>query len=268
MRHLATYLAVAISVTSCSAIVEFDDIEGLGCDCLPEYVCLVASNTCVRRRSVENFKSCSPDAVDPDALCPQGSICVNERNQGHRCLPTCTITNYATGEAGIQVANECRTAGTLCWSSLDRSGVGVCDFGECDALRQDCPAVGDRCVGINGGGRCFTSCRIFQTDACIGDPVCHPLLDSSETACIEPGAVERAELCSHTRACKKFDTSTGANRPMICARPDGSGDGLRCWPTCKFGNVGSGCGTLEACVFSRANIDRVTGENLGICTTN
>ena len=81
--QLASILLVFAVSNSCSLVLDFEELDGLPCGCLPEFVCLVASNGCVPRHSVELFKSCTLDAVDPDALWPRASA---EAPMGARCL--------------------------------------------------------------------------------------------------------------------------------------------------------------------------------------
>lgn len=246
----------------CSWALDFDRIDDLPCDCLPGYVCLLEANRCVPEGSVENFKFCTPDALDQDALCQGESKCL-DRGSGYRCLPPCTITNYSTPNAGARVRAECPT-GTLCWTTDDG---GRCDEGECSETRQDC-AITQKCVAVNGAGRCFTTCNIFDgNDACAGDQACHLLLDSNVTSCIETGAGIIGNVCDDDRPCAKFDMSMqGLSRPMICASPLNSGDARKCLPICSPGtNSAQRCGSQETCQLVITNVDAVTGANLGVC---
>ena len=257
-----TGVFLASILLSCSYALDFDDIANLPCDCLPEYVCLKGSDQCVPQGSVEDFKFCTPDAVDPDALCQGGSKCIDLDGNGNRCLPPCTITNYSTPNTGQRVRDECPT-GTLCWET-ERGG--YCSEGECSEIRQDCP-ITQQCVAVNGAGKCFTTCNIFDgRDACGGNDICHLLLDSNVTSCVSSGSAIIGQICDDATPCAKFDTSTGVERPMICAKPIGSDDNRRCQPICVPGNSSAfTCKTEESCQLVATNVDAVTGANLGIC---
>ena len=248
------------AMLSCSWALDFETIDDLPCDCLPNYVCLKGANRCVPEGSVEYFKFCTPDALDQDALCQGESKCI-DRGTGYRCLPGCTITNYSTPNAGARVRSECPT-GTLCWTTDDG---GRCDEGECSESRQDCP-ITQKCVAVNGAGRCFTTCNIFDgNDACAGDQACHLLLDSNVTSCIDTGSAIIGNVCGDDIPCAKFDTSTGVERPMICAKPLNSEDDRKCLPICSPGNSAFQCATVETCQLVATNIDPLTGANLGVC---
>ena len=198
----------------------------------------------------------------PSALCQEGSKCIDRDGTGSRCLPPCTITNFSTPNAGARIRAECPT-GTLCWET-DRGG--FCGEGECSESRQDCP-ITQKCVAVNGAGRCFTTCNIFDgRDACAGDQICHLLLDSNITSCVDSGNAIIGNICDDNIPCAKFDTSTGVDRPMICASPLGSDDDRRCQPICIPGNASAfTCRTEESCQLVATNVDAVTGANLGIC---
>ena len=271
--RFATQIA-ALSLTllasnSCSLALDFEDLDGLPCGCLPDFVCLVASNRCVPRHSVELFKSCTLDAVDPDALCPRasaeapmGARCLDRDGLGPRCLPICTPTNYSTADAAQSVAAQC-PVGTTCWTASDRAG--VCDEGECSDQPNNCVGGSRQCVTFNGAGVCFTTCEIFVPDnSCAGDKLCHPIGASSVTACIDQGTKALGEICDDENPCQKFDDPT-RRRPMICDRPMGSQGPRRCWAICNPSD-GSRCILPESCTISRGRVNQ-SSSSLGICTT-
>jgi hypothetical protein len=255
---LALALLAGLAGGACSFALDFDELSDLRCPCLPEYVCLVQSDRCVPRRSVEDFKSCSPDAENPDDLCKMGSICVNYAERGHRCLPSCQVTNYSTSEAAERVRAQC-PEGTTCWDTGERGG--VCDEGECADNPNTCPGT-QRCVKFNGAGVCFTTCEIFVGDnSCAADQLCHPIGDSSVVSCVPQGMRDYNEICSDADPCKKLDV---VGRPLVCDRPAGSSSPRRCLPICAFGD-GSRCRMGETCVFARSMVDPVSGASLGVC---
>jgi hypothetical protein len=264
VKPAASLLLVA--ATGCSLALDFEDETDLPCPCLPDHVCLVSSNRCAKKNSVEDFKSCNPDAERPDDLCQPNSICINIQEQGPRCLPKCTPSSYTTPESGLAIANQCR-AGTTCWAIPE--GGGVCSEGECSDLPNTC-APPQRCVLFNSAGICFTPCGIFRgTGACAGDQACHPIGSDNVTACAGTGNKQLGEVCSDREPCAKTDQSNPP-RPLVCDRPTGSTDSRRCYAICQcFGAGGcsnAGCGTGETCLFSRARIDPDTQSDLGLCT--
>jgi hypothetical protein len=251
--------ASCLAVVGCSFILDFDDIEKLPCECLPDYICLDGSDRCVRRGSVEDFKSCTTAARDPDALCVEGSRCFNNEGRGHRCLPRCTPSNYATAESGANINKQCPEA-TTCWTA--EAGTGVCDRGECEINPNSCPPTKE-CVTFNNAGVCFATCNIFSRDACVGDEACHPIGESPVTACIKVGQRDLHELCSDTDPCKQED-ATG--RALVCDRPVNSSDRRRCWPICSLDNTYVCAVPGESCLSSRPNvIDSGRRLDLGLC---
>jgi hypothetical protein len=257
----ASALLVA-SLGACSLALDFDDETDLGCPCLPDHVCLVTSDRCVKKNSVEDFKSCSPDAERPDDLCVPGSICFPFRDFGPRCMPKCTPSQYSTAEAGLRIAEQCLRVGTTCWPIEE--GGGVCGEGECNDNPNTCPPP-KQCVKFNGAGVCFTPCKIFQGDqACLGGQACHPIGDSSATACIQPGNVQVQDRCSDVDPCAKLDQQ---GNTLVCDRPQGSTDSRRCHRICPFPNP-IGCAGGESCRFSRSNIDPDQRADLGLCVPN
>ena len=258
LRLLLPLVALA-AAPSCSLLVDFEDETDLPCPCLPDHVCLVSSNRCVPKNSVEDYKSCSPDAERPDDLCQPGSICYNFRERGPRCLPTCAPSQYSTPEAAERIRTQCVRIGTTCWQI--ENGGGVCDEGECTDLPDNCGGT-RRCVPVNGTGVCFTPCRIFTGDACVGDQqACHPILDSSVTACITSGPREIGQPCSDIDPCMKQDQFGNS---IVCDRPANTSDLRRCYRACPFPNM-TGCAPGETCQFARNDIDPVTRGALGLC---
>ena len=265
MKRAAIGLLLA---AGCSFALDFDDLDDLPCECLPDYVCLVGSDRCVKKHSVELFKSCTPDARNPDDLCPVGAICVDLSESqvgakaGHRCLQKCTPSNYSTSEAAANIANQCPPS-TTCWKAAERGG--VCDEGICSDLPNNCPAP-KKCVRFNNAGVCFTPCNIFVNDGCAGDQSCHPIGNSSVTACVESGLRDLYDLCSDSDACKKMDTR---GRSMVCDRPAMTEAPRRCYAICVFGQAGRCLAPpqQESCAFSRPRVDPTSGADLGICVT-
>ncbi|MCC7382547.1 MAG: hypothetical protein IT384_11990 [Deltaproteobacteria bacterium] len=250
-------LGLALVSGGCSLALDFDDESDLHCPCLPDYVCLQTSDRCVKKGSVEDFKSCSPDAVTPDDLCAENRICYAINSQGPRCLPRCTPSSYSTPEAGLSIAAQCQS-GKTCWPVPE--GGGVCSEGICTDLPNTCGPP-QTCVVFNAAGVCFTPCRIFNADACAGDQACHPIGDSSATACIQSGTKLLGEICDDKNPCVKRDS---VNRRLVCDRPQGSTDSRRCYATCQYpSNIG--CGPAETCLFSRPRIDPDTQADLGLC---
>src|SRR5262249_24567549 len=157
---------------------------------------------CFPRRSVDLFKSCDLGAENPDDLCANNGICERVNEQGLRCLPTCTVSTYATPEAGITIRDQC-SIGTTCWVS-DR-GQGVCSEGLCSDMPNNC-AANNRCAPVNGAGVCFLECRIFDfPSACAGGYLCHPVLDTDINACIPPGPRQLGEQCDDVTMCAQTD---------------------------------------------------------------
>jgi hypothetical protein len=261
MRKLLSYSLLSL-VLGCSAIVDFDNVDDLPCPCDSNHVCDNATNRCLPRGRVDDFKSCTTTASNPDDLCRDNRICVSVNSQIPRCLPRCTPTGYATPESGINVAAEC-PFGTACFP--DGRGGGVCSEGVCSDLPNNCPPP-QRCIAFNGAGICFTPCEIFQLNPlpCAGDQLCHPIGATNLTACVESGTVQLTQPCSDVDMCAKQDEFA---RGMVCEVPFGSTDPIRrCRATCAFGVNTSNCiGGFEGCVLSRPNIDPETGAGLGIC---
>jgi hypothetical protein len=267
MRTAQLYIAATLLVaaaSACSLALDFDNVEDLPCPCDQDHVCLVASDTCVRRASVEDYKSCDLGADRPDDLCGPSSICESVNGLGKRCLPTCTVSNYATAEAAARISFAC-AAGKTCWESS--RGVGVCSEGICSPLRQDCPAP-QMCVAFNGAGVCFTPCRIFlDNPACAGGQICQLIGDSEVTACIQPGLGNIGDVCDDKNMCRPND---GGNRPLVCAKPENSADTvLHCRAICEC-PVGAGClqdrcNTGAACVQAQPGVDQERMVGLGVC---
>jgi hypothetical protein len=252
-------LALSLLLSGCSLILDFDDLEGLPCPCDEEHVCLNAANRCVRRNSVDLGKSCSQDTVNNgDDLCPTNAVCQQINDQGPRCLAECSPSTYATPESGLDVQSQCPPSQT-CWQT-ERGG--VCSEGVCTPTPNNC-APGKQCVVINGAGVCFTPCDIFQVDPppCGGNQVCHPITDTSVTACVPAGLVERRQICTADDFCKKISDDL---RPMVCDRPMISTGPRRCLPICRVGGS-PGCLGTETCALARPNIDLVLGTDLGVC---
>ena len=261
MNKIALTIGCALSFgLGCSFVLDYPE-DSLPCPCKPDFVCLRTSNVCVQKESVDDFKSCSPDAEFPDDLCKQGSRCFDFRD-GPMCLPRCVPSHYSTPEVDQSIRAQCG-AGKGCFQVLGGGPAdGVCYAGECSPLSQDC-APPQQCAAFNLAGVCFTPCRIFPPNAgCIGTQACHPLGASSVTACIETGLRQPGEVCSDVASCAKAD---GNGRSLVCARPEGSSDQLRCLKICKFGSA-AGCDGGEACQFVRPDVDRdVPGTALGVC---
>lgn len=259
MRWFVTGALVATA--GCSMIVDFDDTSELPCGCAPDHVCLVSSDRCVPKASVDLFKSCNPDTpnMTGDDLCEAGAICVDLKSRGHRCLKQCNPSNFSTPESGQNIASQCPT-GTLCWAS--QRG-GVCDEGECTDLPNNCDPP-QKCVQFNGAGKCFTNCDIYAANECAGDTACHPVGSTAVTACVEAGTLQLTNTCSDTLRCAKNDTATG--RAMVCGTPLNSAKPAQCWGVCRVGD-GSRCGPMETCLPFRADIEPTTMSVLGICTS-
>ena len=251
----------SLAVAGCSMILDFDDLSELPCECLPDYVCLVESNRCVPKRSVDLFKSCNTDARNPDDLCPEGARCVDVGG-GHRCLTSCILSSYSTPEAAQRIATECPT-GTTCWPVPADPGTGVCAESECTDSPNNCPGD-EKCVRANGAGMCFQTCRIFSTpNGCVGDQACHPILASSATACVRAGIIDIHQICDDANPCKKTDSTT--IRPLICDRPAGNEGPRRCVAPCMDG-AGTRCVGNEACSFSRSMVETEAGPvDLALC---
>ncbi len=278
---LLTTAGGVLFASACNLLVDFDDIEGLPCDCLQGYVCLSSSQTCVREGSVDTFKSCdimatpSPNdlcAADPDASKPlelRQRDCVNINARGPRCLPRCTPRNPFVADVGREIENECGV-GKYCWEVAP--GVGYCDDGECNDSPDTCleRSATERCVLINGAGVCFRTCDVFSTNVpCGATPEhCQPVAGTRTTACLPSGARRWSEPCGlEEGACfatdRRPDTPTAPLRNLICSERPGSSSPVR---TCEFScNTAVGCsGVGEFCAIVIPNInDRDT--SLGIC---
>jgi hypothetical protein len=261
---------LAFLIASCSLTLDFDNEKDLPCPCLPDYVCLVAANRCAKKNSVDDNKSCTFDAQQPDDLCQPMSTCV-DRGQGPKCLKRCTPTTYTTAESGARLAAECPQAKT-CWPIP--AGGGVCDQGECSTNPDTC-GNSQTCNVFNGAGICFTNCQIFHGDACAGpDLGCHPVGDSSSTACLPTGKRMLGDLCnddptdSNGGPCAKYD-GTPQNRAMICDTPLTSGTPapLRCLAICNPTDSSACLSGKETCQRSRPRIDAL-GDDLGVCVPN
>jgi hypothetical protein len=227
----------ALLLVGCSFGLDFNTITDLPCPCLDNFVCLQKANRCVPMNSVDDFKSCSLDAVNPDDLCHANSICVNNQGRGPKCLQKCTPTLYNTPNVGTELQAECPT-GTTCWQTDRGAGDGVCDVGECTDLPNNCPAP-QVCTTFNGAGVCFTPCQIFINNSCVGPTeACHTLGATANTACLATGTVDTGQICSDTAPCMKNGTD---GRPLVCSRPMGSQDMLRCLSVCSCLNDGSMC---------------------------
>ena len=274
-RERATLRAWGLFVSTlsgCTLALDFDDLEDLPCDsaseCLPEFVCLQASNTCVRRGSVDPYKACSEDTVsggnelcrDPDPTDQQEMVCRAINGQGPRCLETCTPTTYATPEAALTVADQC-PVGRTCWPVGD--GTGVCSDGVCSPNPNSCDP-GEECIVFNGAGVCFTTCGPYQVNPfpCGANQLCHPIGDRSVTACIPAGERTLYEICSAVDMCQKIDGST-QQRPMVCDRELNSSAPRRCYAICS--NQGDCNPPSEACRIARPNIDPDLGIDLNVC---
>ncbi len=271
---LAPYAAViALGLAAgvgCSLALDFDSESDLPCApggvCKPESVCLQTSNVCVARNSVDDYKSCTFDAVTPDDLCKAGSTCIDFSGNGATCLPRCFPQQFITGDASNDVRAEC-SVGKNCWQIPGGGEAeGVCHPGECNELANDCPAP-QRCVNVNAAGVCFTPCKLFSPDQpCLGGQACHPLGSTNVTACVRPGIRKELELCSAKDPCAAV-TDDGTSRPMVCDRPaiTGAADQRRCYKVCQVGSS-AGCNNGERCVLARLDVDPDRRNiDLGIC---
>lgn len=259
-------LLSASAAGSCSLLLDFDDVENLPCPCDQRHVCLVAQDTCVRRGSVETYKSCDLGAERPDDLCGENEVCEAINGLGRRCLPVCEVVNYATADSVSGLSLACG-AGKTCWESS--RGTGVCSEGICNELRQDCPPPGI-CKTFNGAGVCFTPCRIFlDNPACAGGQICQPIGGGSVTACLPPGTGNIGDVCNDRELCKPNDEGPN-QRPLVCAEPADTHDPYEhCHAVCQC-PVGancqnSACNTGAACVPSRPNVDPERMVGLGVC---
>ncbi|MFO0724472.1 MAG: hypothetical protein U1E65_11855 [Myxococcota bacterium] len=261
MKRLLALILSLIAGVGCSAVLDFDNEKDLPCPCLTGYVCLTSSNRCVLKNSVDDYKSCSPDAENPDDLCKPNSICYAINANGPQCLPKCVPSNYATPEAGLTIGNQCQSSKT-CWAIPQ--GGGVCSDGLCSETPNSCDPP-QQCVAFNSAGICFTPCPIFKPETgCIGDQACHPIGSSSVMACVKSGNVLEGQQCDDTKPCAKL-TAGMPQRPLVCDRPAASTDVRRCRKICQFGS-NLGCDTGEECQFSRPNADPdAPGVALGLC---
>jgi hypothetical protein len=252
----------ALALAGCSALLDFDDVEGLPCPCDADHVCLIAANRCVPRGSVDDFKSCSQDTSNQgDDLCGEQRLCQAVNDLGPRCLPRCTPASYALPESNLAIAQQCPEA-TTCWLT-DRGG--VCSEGVCREVPNNC-APGQVCKSFNGAGVCFAPCDIFRVSPppCGGDRMCHPIGDHDLTACVPFGGRRLGELCDEANLCAGVDD---AGRAMVCGRPFQSSAPKRCYAACQpEANVQCATQLGESCTLARPRIDPQTGANLGICT--
>lgn len=262
-RALLLLVPLAGGGGACSFLVDFDDIEGLKCPCDEKHVCLVPAQTCRKRNSVDDFKSCDLGADRPDDLCRQNSICQRVNGVGLRCLPTCTPSNYATPEAARNILAQC-APGTTCWET-ERGG--VCSEGICNDIPNNCPAP-QQCVRFNGAGVCFTPCQIFQRTPCGGPQICHPIGDSAVTACIKAGPVRLNEICTDREMCAQLDPDS---RPMVCDLPLNSSElSRRCRAVCICAAGQASCDSTRCqptkpCAIARPNVDPTSHDGLGLC---
>lgn len=260
-------LLLALALSSCSFVLDFDDVENLPCPCDQDHVCLVASDRCVRRASVETYKSCDLGADRPDDLCAPNEICESINGKGRRCLPTCTVSNYATPDAARNISFDC-APGNTCWNSS--RGVGVCSEGICSEIDTDSCPPGQKCAAFNGAGVCFTTCQIFlDNPACGGTQICQPIGASSVTACIESGPGNIGDTCDDVTMCRPNDGSAN-QRPLVCDKPAASTDERRsCHAICECPAgapcQNSRCNTGAACVDARPNVDQERNVGLGLC---
>ncbi len=266
-RALAAALAAALG-TGCSAALDFDSELDLPCPCSIDSVCLTASNRCVKKGSVDDFKSCDPTASPKDDQCKAGSTCVNLRRPGDvaegtgaLCMPRCAPVEYNTPNSSAAIAQQC-PRGATCWSLPGGGpGEGVCYNGVCDVMPNTCAAP-QQCVPFNGAGVCFTVCPFFNpTNGCIGDQTCHPVGASNVTACLGVGVRQEYELCNERDLCAKV--SAGTLNRLVCDKPEGSTDLARCYKACLYEQGNVGCSATETCQFARPSVE--PGKSLGVC---
>lgn len=248
IRPVALILLAAGLGPGCSAILDFEDTTNLPCPCLPDHLCVEASDRCVPKQSVDDFRSCELDVATPDELCKGASKCIDTNGRGPRCLPPCTATTYSVPEVAARLAGEC-PQGTACFTTPRG---GFCDEGVCDVLANNC-AIGEQCISFNGAGLCFLTCRIFTQSACAGAAICHPIGDSAVNACIVAGPRGHGDICDDINTCTQDSA-----RPLVCDRPINSGDQRRCLPACSGP---AECLLGESCTPSR----RMPGDFSGIC---
>ncbi len=264
-------------------MLDFEDLEGLPCPCDDRHVCLLASERCVPRESVDPFKSCPTDTPlsgsetcrlerDATGRVTQDYVCAALNGQGPRCLPVCAPVPYGRRDAGRLVANRCPT-GTTCWSvpTGDSPAGGVCSEGICEESPNTCPAT-QRCARFNGAGVCFTECSVYdRPSGCGADQVCQLIGLANLTACVAAGPTPTGGLCNQIEGeeplddmCQRQDTGSVV-RPLICAHPDAATDRRDfCLPVCSPAD-GSGCLPGELCLLARANVYPSTGQGVGVC---
>lgn len=254
-------MLLALATTSCSLALDFEDTSDLPCPCDDQHVCQTSKQACVPRASVDDYKACATDTEPPggDLLCQGTAICQNVNDTGPRCLPTCTPRSYGLPEASAEIASDCVVEGKTCWSTPRG---GVCSEGECDSSTPGSCGVGRACEVFNGAGICFTICEIyrFNEEPCAGGQACHPIGNTMTTACLEPGTLQRKEICSLEEKCAAKD---GAGRRMICARAlADQSSAPRCAAICRP-NAGDCVG--GQCVQAAAGFDQVNGIPVHIC---
>lgn len=230
--HRLTLALIAgglLGLAGCSGIYDFDTIEDLPCDCLPGYVCLPRSNTCVKAGSSELGRACDLSADSPDDLCPSGSVCQDVRGEGAHCRKACQGVSYNLVSAAAFEQTQCGT-GQLCTvgnGNKAKIARGVCAESECNSLAQTGCQGGQRCVDINGAGRCMTACHVTR-DALLGNCsegfACQPVVLGSSgspgLACLPVGTSPFKAACG-------FDPA-GVASAKPCAQKAETGEALIC----------------------------------------